>query len=259
MKYYRNRSIKDIQFMEGKNIDEFETFRKNYRMSYHHNLIMDLFCHIFLLSVCIVLIVNPVYSDSLKELNQTANRFSLSGMWEEAIAVDNQILEIEPNNSWTLSQKAFLLGNMAKWEDAVIAIDQALSKETAIDKIDDLWRVKGYALIQLGRSEEAIEAIDNYISLVPNINQSSKVSSFLYQKGIALKNLGRYQEAINVIDQALELNPKNAEIMNEKGVILINLKRYDEALETFNQTLKINPYFGEAKKNKKIAETKINE
>jgi Flp pilus assembly protein TadD len=65
----------------------------------------------------------------------------------------------------------------------------------------------GAALQSVGRSVEAIDALDKGIALN---RDSAKAWS---TRGTALWNLGRFDEAIPSLDKALELQPDNQDIL----------------------------------------------
>ena len=71
-------------------------------------------------------------------------------------------------------------------------------------------------------------------------------------KGEALNNLGRYDEAIICLDKALEFDPELGSSWNFKGVALQNLGRYDEAMICFDKALKIDPDYENAQNNKEM-------
>jgi tetratricopeptide (TPR) repeat protein len=68
-------------------------------------------------------------------------------------------------------------------------------------------------LQEVGRSEEAINALDQAIALNRNLAEAWSI------RGSALWNLGRYDRAIASLDKALELQPsaKNARALREKA------------------------------------------
>lgn len=68
-----------------------------------------------------------------------------------------------------------------------------------------------------------------------------------YQLGISYLNDNNIQPAFIEFQKALELNPKNKEILNAMGVIyLLKLENYPEAIKYFQKALKIDKNFSEA-------------
>ncbi len=60
-------------------------------------------------------------------------------------------------------------------------------------------------------------------------------------RGIALGNLGRLEEAIASYDRALEIKPDDHEAWNNRGIALYNLGRFGEAIASCVRALEIKP------------------
>jgi tetratricopeptide (TPR) repeat protein len=109
-------------------------------------------------------------------------------------------LEIEPSHMHALAQKAAILKEMGKTEEAArIANDVAkLSPKTE----DDCLGVAG-ALLLLRRPEEAVKHYTRALEL--------HADSFTYQtRGVAYNSMGRYQQSISDHTEAITRNPRCA-------------------------------------------------
>ena len=60
-------------------------------------------------------------------------------------------------------------------------------------------------------------------------------------KAYALYNLKRYDEALQAIGKATELDPQNAYLWNNKGLVLEALGRSEEANECRNKAKELGP------------------
>jgi tetratricopeptide (TPR) repeat protein len=60
-------------------------------------------------------------------------------------------------------------------------------------------------------------------------------------KGYALHNLQRYDEAIASYDKAIEINPNDADAWHNKGTALDELGKYNEAIACYDKAIEINP------------------
>jgi tetratricopeptide (TPR) repeat protein len=69
-------------------------------------------------------------------------------------------------------------------------------------------------------------------------------------KGNALADLKRYDEALTAYDQAIRLDPGYAPTYNNMRDALTKLKRYDEVLAAFDRALTLDPNNDTAKVNK---------
>jgi TolB-like protein/class 3 adenylate cyclase/Flp pilus assembly protein TadD len=60
---------------------------------------------------------------------------------------------------------------------------------------------------------------------------------------LVLRRLGRWREAIEVAERALEVDPRNPEMMWHLGENLTYVRRYDEAEEPLDRAIALNPEF----------------
>ena len=115
----------------------------------------------------------------------------------------------------TLFNKAVSLGELGKYEEAIIYWDKVL--ETHPEDTDALYN-KAYELYNLGRNEEAIIYYDKVLEINPNDTRA------LNNKGTILWDLGKYEEAISYYERVLEIQPNHARAYTN----LDNLREYLE-------------------------------
>ena len=80
----------------------------------------------------------------------------------------------------------------------------------------------------------------NQTELKGQVNKSSAALN-LSIRGNALEELGKYDEAIQSYDTALVLDPKSMPAWVGKGYALGRLGKYDEAVKAFDEAIKIDP------------------
>ena len=79
----------------------------------------------------------------------------------------------------------------------------------------DAWFSKGFALLQLGKYQEALDALNKALEINPNLPNKAEIWS---QTGLALANPGRYLEAVDAFDTSLSINP-NSEVKSNKETV----------------------------------------
>ena len=89
----------------------------------------------------------------------------------------------------------------------------------------------GYALFDLGRSEEAVEAYRQAVALDP------KYTDAYYGLGDVLFDLDRSKEAVEAYRKAIALDPKDAYSYYGLGSSLFDLGRSEEAAEAYQKFL----------------------
>jgi len=102
------------------------------------------------------------------------------------------------------------------------------------------WKVLGAASNQLGRSADALAALQKAAALLPDDEEVQ------YNLGSTLHNLGRLDEAATGYRRALALKPNYVEAHNNLGNILKDMGRLDEAAASYRRALQIRPDYAEA-------------
>ncbi|MGA7494754.1 MAG: tetratricopeptide repeat protein [Syntrophobacteraceae bacterium] len=102
------------------------------------------------------------------------------------------------------------------------------------------WLNTGQKLLESGRYEKALSAIDKAIDL-----QNGRIEAW-YGKGIALGNLGRYEEALEACYKVIELSPDHAEAWHGSGAMLSKLNRHEEAILSLDKVIALKPDGSEA-------------
>jgi tetratricopeptide (TPR) repeat protein len=92
----------------------------------------------------------------------------------------------------------------------------------------------GVCLYLLGRSKEAIQALDKALALDSSLNWVNQA------KGLVLESLGQTEEAQKAHDQALrDLSDPKAYLA--RGRDYVGLRAYDRAIQDFKKALELSP------------------
>ncbi|MBF0194799.1 MAG: tetratricopeptide repeat protein [Magnetococcales bacterium] len=127
----------------------------------------------------------------------------------------------------------------------------------------------GTSLYPLGRSQEAIQALNtalrkdpensqviNYLNNITNnqisdidVNNSEKIAEDFLQKGITCHQADQIEKAIYYYKKALKKNPGLASAFSNIGVALQHQGKLKEAVYSYEKALKIDPYLMETHNN----------
>jgi tetratricopeptide (TPR) repeat protein len=154
--------------------------------------------------------------------------------YEEALECSNKALEIDPDDSDNLNNKAWAFNGLKRYEEALECSNKALELNRGPNNFSALTN-KAAALNGLKRYEEALECSNKALELDPNNDWA------WFGKGLVLNGLKRYEEALECSNKALELDPNNDWTWNNKAWALSNLGKNDEALECSNKALELDP------------------
>jgi len=107
------------------------------------------------------------------------------------------------------------------------------------------WFYKAELTAKIEGSQAALSAYDKVIEL----NGSLKVDA-LITKGNTLLNLGRYDEALDAIEKAIESEPENSLAWHEKAIYHYVREEYAEALAAYEKMTELKPKSALAQKGK---------
>ena len=121
-------------------------------------------------------------------------------------------------------------------ESARIELTERLEKarplSPALLTAEDYF-LRGNALYQLGRYEEALASYNAALTLRPDDTNT------LGNRGRTLRILGRYEEALADYTRSLELRPDDPDALNNRGFALTKMGRLEEALVDLDRSLNI--------------------
>jgi tetratricopeptide (TPR) repeat protein len=147
---------------------------------------------------------------------------------EEAILQLNRIIKQAPERSDAIALKAYALNKLAnsrgEWKYSELALENA-DKALALNPEDDMALTsKGWALIDLGRAQDAITALEQATKLNPGNEYA------WYNLAWAQYLTGNPTASKGSIERALQISPGNAIIrhgrdMMKEGVIPKHLKK----------------------------------
>jgi tetratricopeptide (TPR) repeat protein len=122
-----------------------------------------------------------------------------------------------------------------QYESAIASFDQALAANTTMIQLSDAllytYRDMAYALIQLGRYDNALQTIEKGIALYP------KDTMLWNNKGYALFRLQRYEQAVAAYDQALAIDKTYTKGLINKGDALYQMGKFSEAVDAYKKVL----------------------
>jgi tetratricopeptide (TPR) repeat protein len=152
---------------------------------------------------------------------------------EDAILQLNRIIKQTPERSEAIALKAYALNKLAnerqEWKYSEHALKHA-DRALALNPDDDIALTsKGWALIDLGKAQEAISALERATKVNP------KNEYAWYNLAWAQYLTGTPAASTESIKRALQINPGNAIIkrgkeMMQKGAIRSHLKKTRRAL-----------------------------
>ena len=178
-------------------------------------------------------IISPQWNEfNADDLHNKGVSLISLGRYEEANALFDKVLEVDPRDEKAWDNKSTSLYSLGRYEEAIFCVDKALLLNPN-NKV--AWDNKGISLHDLGRYEEAIQCYDKALELDPNF------AAVWDNKGTSLNCLDRCEEATLCFDKALELDPRNTFAWKNKADGLYRQGRYEEAILCLDKALEIDP------------------
>uniref|UniRef100_UPI0011788002 CHAT domain-containing protein n=1 Tax=Calothrix rhizosoleniae TaxID=888997 RepID=UPI0011788002 len=140
--------------------------------------------------------------------------------------------EIKPDYHEAWYNRGLALGNLGKYEQAIVSWDKALEIKPDYHKA---WYNRGLDLGNLGRYEQAIASWDKALEIKPDYHEA------WCNRGLDLGNLGRYEQAIASFDKAVAIKPDLHLAWYNRGNALGNLGKYEPAIASYDKALAIKP------------------
>lgn len=148
------------------------------------------------------------------------NDYIQSEQWEQALGQCEQALAINPEAASTLYQKAFILNNMERQEEALATVDQLLE----LDQIhENGLKLGGIIATTMGDRDRAREYFDRYMELNPGDIQVRLTIA------TDISNAGDYRGALRFAQEGLEAEPDNLNLITYIGHFAVNAASEAEA------------------------------
>lgn len=156
--------------------------------------------------------------------------------FSSAESLNQKALELRPNEPDAWLVRGNVLGELFRFEEAVVAFATALSLNPAL--VNALLGL-GFVCSRLNRPGEAVAAYDRAIALEPGLARA-----WLGRADVG-KAVGRRDDALSAYARALGLDPSLAEARFGRGQLFYSLGKYEQAIADFEAALTLRPQLPE--------------
>ncbi|HEY0294989.1 MAG TPA: tetratricopeptide repeat protein, partial [Bordetella sp.] len=168
---------------------------------------------------------------------QTALAHHRAGRLAQAVAIYQQILEANPNDSEALHWLGNAAGQLGEIDLAV----------TLLAKAHTLAPRNAQYLLSLGAMHRARQAYEPSLACYEQALALQPGSgAACYGKGMALQRLGRTQDAMAALRKALALAPNHAQATLSLAYLLRETGELDEAARHYRQAIATTPALASA-------------
>lgn len=168
--------------------------------------------------------------------------------WRNGETLWTQLIKIYPRAYPAYVGRADFYINARDYEKALADCDTALLFDP---RFADALSLKGTALLQMQRFDQAIEVYSKLLELRPNDITA------LNNRGVVYLLLGQNELALPDFNRSLELDNKQSDSRYNRAVVYFQQRRYQEALTDLQEILKRNPRNAMAAEKIKEVEKKL--
>jgi tetratricopeptide (TPR) repeat protein len=134
--------------------------------------------------------------------------------YDNAIAKYDKALELDKDNLYALTEKAYSLLAQKKYEECIKVCERTLAKHKTGNELQTLYVTYGNALDMMGKSVESIAAYDAGIKSFPTYQM------LYFNKAVTLRSLKKNEEALLALQKATLLNPNHPGSHNAMAITL---------------------------------------
>ena len=175
------------------------------------------------------------YPDSFELKENLVQYFKTNGNYSSAIAVTENALEKDNNNSRFLYIKAMLLSENEDTLKAITAWEELVAVQPSPDNLISLATMYAFT-----KNPKTLPLAD-VILKVPNAKPQA-----MFIKGLYQSNIGNKTTAIKYFDSCLSDNYTYLFAYREKAICLYDTQQYLDALKTLELAVSINKGYEEA-------------
>lgn len=135
-----------------------------------------------------------------------------AGKFTDAISKYDEALTLDENNQFALTEKAMTLEALKKYDES-IELSKLILKFYPNDENETVYITYGNSLDHSGKTDLALKIYDEGLKKYPNYYQ------LYFNKGIALLNLKKTDEAVQAFQNSTKLNPNHAGSFNALAVL----------------------------------------
>ncbi len=183
---------------------------------------------------------SPIIGDNIQDLLRQAEHLMEIGDKEEASALYEQIISVDPNCVQARINFGFLKQEKGDLDAAIPHYQQALAIDPNVPQtVYNLAKI----FEEQGKMAEAIAHYEQALIVAPDFVPA------LINLAVALQEKDELLRAIELYRRALEIQPHSWEAYNNLGTVLQHQGNLEEALEHYHKALELLPDFVEAINN----------
>jgi tetratricopeptide (TPR) repeat protein len=179
------------------------------------------FAMIVLVGICSCVSAPPVPPSRQWSCDPQADQTVADGMWEQALSQHQNYLAGHPDNCLTQYHIGYIWGRLGEHEKEIDLYHRTV--QCGYNQDDRLFFNLGMALAELGRTEDALSALETAVALDPRNAENH------FGMGLAAASAGRQDLALLALNKAVAVDPLHWDARIELARIELAQGRLEEA------------------------------
>ncbi|MDP8322798.1 MAG: tetratricopeptide repeat protein [Candidatus Stygibacter australis] len=173
-------------------------------------------------------------TDKIKSLYEKGSKLVEEDQTEEAIAIFNEIISLDPGFYKAYFQRAHLYMSSGDIDNAISDFSAGL--EIKQDAYAYLLRASAYD------TKEMFEQSSRDYSKVIKLESDPGILYFAHlNRGSAFNYLERYSEAVEDFTKAMEINPEDPKAFRGRAIAYFHLNQIDKSIDDWSTVIKLTP------------------
>lgn len=163
------------------------------------------------------------------------------GLWDDALAIHDQVLALEPT-ALRHANRGALLYRLGKHREAIASYQTALGLDDSLEQAKEaITHLEGLL------EEESLLAGSENEGDISQEELARKIAEYRDERQIFIKEKN-WQKALEMHDKIIELEPTALRYVN-RGAMLYRMKNLQEAIDAHKKALEMDPSLENAKKD----------
>lgn len=170
--------------------------------------------------------VDPQYAPAYRDLGEL---YYFAGQYDRALSTFKQYVDMAENTPETRAKYASFLFLTKDYEGTLAEVQEVLKSDPENKTMN---RLLAYSYLELGRPEEALQAMENYLS---KVDPNSMIASDYEYYGKILGRNNQPAKAIENLEKAIAMEPSKPELYYDLANLYAREKQFDKAVEVYNR------------------------
>ena len=170
--------------------------------------------------------VDPNYAPAYRDLGEL---YYFAGQYDRALSTFKKYVDMAEQTPATRAKYASFLFLTKNYEGTLAEAQEVLKTDPNNKTMN---RLLAYSYLELGRPEEALQAMENYLS---KIDPSTMIASDYEYYGKILSRNNQPAKAIENLEKAIEMEPTKPELYYDLANLYAREKQFDKAIEVYNR------------------------